>query len=109
MKEPFEPSQNPPESGSPSDSSGSASDLPTIKGRGARIRPSNRFERISLDLQLADLDDDYLQTRSSVRTEYYLDDSRSVVTENDSPDISYRYSLNPYRGCAHGCPNTALP
>jgi hypothetical protein len=67
-----EPSQNPPESGFPCSSQSSASDLSTIKGRGAQIHPSSRFERRSPDLQLADLEpeDDHLQTRSSVRTEY---------------------------------------
>ena len=38
-----------------------------------------------------------------VTTEYFPDDSRSIVSENDSPDIPFRYSLNPYRGCQHGC------
>ena len=35
--------------------------------------------------------------------EYFSDDSKSIVVENDSPDIPFRYSVNPYRGCAHGC------
>lgn len=33
----------------------------------------------------------------------YEDDSKSIVSENDSPDLPFRYSLNPYRGCFHGC------
>src|SRR5206468_2027525 len=37
------------------------------------------------------------------KTEYLPDTSQSVISENDSPDIPFRYSLNPYRGCAHGC------
>ena len=37
------------------------------------------------------------------RTEYLPDASNSIVSENDSPDIPFRFSLNPYRGCAHGC------
>jgi DNA repair photolyase len=36
-------------------------------------------------------------------TEYFDDDSQSVISENNSPDLPFRYSLNPYRGCAHGC------
>src|SRR6185295_913480 len=39
----------------------------------------------------------------TVPTEFLADTSQSVVTQNDSPDISFRYSLNPYRGCEHGC------
>src|SRR6185436_9486211 len=37
------------------------------------------------------------------RTVFYRDISRSVLAENDSPDVPFRYSLNPYRGCEHGC------
>ena len=36
-------------------------------------------------------------------TQYVRDDSRSIISENESPDLAFRYSLNPYRGCAHGC------
>src|SRR5690349_4586580 len=38
-----------------------------------------------------------------VGLEIYEDESKNVISENDSPDLSFRYSLNPYRGCAHGC------
>src|SRR4029453_9449744 len=38
-----------------------------------------------------------------VPTTYYRDASRSVLAENDSPDVGFRFSLNPYRGCEHGC------
>jgi len=75
------------------------------KGRGAQIHPPNRFERLVVESNLNDLevDDPTLREGRTVRTEYYADDTQSVVTENDSPDIGYRYSLNPYRGCTHGC------
>src|SRR4051812_6263617 len=35
--------------------------------------------------------------------EIYEDNTQNILSTNDSPDISFRYSLNPYRGCAHGC------
>jgi len=35
--------------------------------------------------------------------EVYEEDAKSIVTENDSPDVRFRYSVNPYRGCFHGC------
>ena len=35
--------------------------------------------------------------------EFYLDQSRSILAHNDSPDIPFRWSVNPYRGCFHGC------
>ena len=37
------------------------------------------------------------------RTEFIPDRSESIISENDSPDVPFRYSLNPYRGCEHGC------
>ncbi len=69
------------------------------------MRPANRFERVRLDddfEQCAD-DEEFLASLGRVQTEYLPDRSQSVVSENDSPDISFRYSLNPYRGCSHGC------
>ena len=36
-------------------------------------------------------------------TEYIPDRARSIVTKNDSPDVGFTYSINPYRGCSHGC------
>lgn len=77
---------------------------PAPHGRGTGLRPANRFEstRLTPDLeQLAD-DDDFVQEGTS-KTEYFPDASQSIVSENDSPDIPFRYSLNPYRGCLHGC------
>jgi DNA repair photolyase len=54
------------------------------------------------------VDDEHLQYEDAsevqrVRTEYYFDDAKSIISENNSPDIPFRYSLNPYRGCSHGC------
>lgn len=40
---------------------------------------------------------------SSPRTQFLVDHSESVLTHNESPDIPFRFSLNPYRGCEHGC------
>ena len=38
------------------------------------------------------------------KTQFFPDDSKSILVENHSPDIPFRYSMNPYRGCEHGCP-----
>jgi DNA repair photolyase len=76
------------------------------KGRGAQSQPPNRFEPIHREADWEHLEqgnEDPDETRS-VRTQFFRDQSRSIVTENDSPDIGFRYSLNPYRGCEHGCP-----
>jgi DNA repair photolyase len=68
--------------------------------RGTELDPKNRFERIAIEV------DDYCdpdEERTSPKTELFWDDTQSIVTENHSPDVPFRYSLNPYRGCEHGC------
>src|SRR5580698_9676844 len=71
-------------------------------GRGSCIRPLSRFDTIErIELELIDPDD--LSTRSNPGTEFISDRTKSVVSENDSPDVGFRFSLNPYRGCEHGC------
>lgn len=70
------------------------------RGRGAGINPANRFDRLSVELDPSELEEGELRT---VPTQYLTDASRSVLSENSSPDVPFRYSLNPYRGCEHGC------
>ena len=76
------------------------------KGRGSHINPPNRFALLhyEADLEHVEHDEEYLESLRNVRTEYIPDESKSIVTENDSPDIGFRFSINPYRGCLHGCP-----
>lgn len=83
----------------------SENDRPNAKGRGAQIKPPNRFDRIQYedDWEHIELDNDYMQSCRSIKTVYLPDDSQSIVAENDSPDVGFRFSLNPYRGCSHGC------
>jgi DNA repair photolyase len=69
------------------------------RGRGAIGNPANRFERISLQRD-ADWDP---EEDASPKTRFYRDLSQTVITCNDSPDIPFSASLNPYRGCEHGC------
>src|ERR1700716_2850687 len=78
---------------------------PNAVGRGSPIQPPNRFARIEYeeDLEYLEHDEQAREKLRSVRTEYFSDNSQSVITENNSPDIPYRYTLNPYRGCSHGC------
>lgn len=72
---------------------------------GSRIDPPNRFERAHVEADLDQVDADAVTAgdQPKRRIEYLEDDSRSIVTENNSPDIPFRYSLNPYRGCIHAC------
>ncbi len=76
----------------------------SIHGRGAASNPQNRFER------LAYLEDpDVVQPAPEAeaapapRTRFYRDPSRSVIVTNQSPDVPFDASINPYRGCEHGC------
>lgn len=71
----------------------------TIKGRGTAINPANRFVPIHYDVDDALPEED----RPSPRTRFFVDHSRSIISRNDSPDLHFRYTLNPYRGCEHGC------
>jgi len=74
-------------------------------GRGTSENPTNRFERLSVaqDLEHLDPSDTEQFAARKVPTEYFADQTQSLITKNDSPDIPFTYSLNPYRGCAHGC------
>ena len=76
-----------------------------VVGRGSQITPPNRFERVRCEADWEQLDYE-LQTAPAERrqpTEFFADQSRSIITSNDSPDIPFRHSINPYRGCEHGC------
>lgn len=46
---------------------------------------------------------EWLEEPPAARLTVYEEEARSVVTENQSPDVSFRYGVNPYRGCQHGC------
>lgn len=69
-----------------------------IKGRGAGLNTDNRFEAHVYRPEAQDPEEFISPT-----TEVIEDHSRSIVTENSSPDVPFTYSVNPYRGCEHGC------
>ncbi len=79
--------------------------FPKPKGRGSSINPPNRFEKThhEPDFEQLEHDNEFLEELQRPETEYLPDNSKSVVSENDSPDVPFRFSLNPYRGCSHGC------
>jgi DNA repair photolyase len=70
------------------------------RGRGAALNPANRFETLHVEIDADALSE---EERRRVPTRFLRDASRSVLSRNDSPDIPFTYSLNPYRGCEHGC------
>jgi len=79
---------------------------PGLQGRGTGAQPANRFDRLHVDVEPdaeGDAATDEDARDRTVRTEFFRDHSRSVISTNDSPDIPFSASLNPYRGCEHGC------
>jgi DNA repair photolyase len=72
-----------------------------LKGRGATINPAGRFASV----ESQSVDDGWVQeeTPDSVATEVRAEAARSVISHNESPDIAFSQSINPYRGCEHGC------
>jgi DNA repair photolyase len=75
-----------------------------MKRRGSPIDPPNRFVPVHAERDFEHWEfEDPAEFEPSPQTLFFDDDSRSVISENDSPDVPFRYSLNPYRGCEHGC------
>jgi DNA repair photolyase len=74
------------------------------KGRSAAGDPPNRFLAIRVEADPdAQLDAEDESAGRRIATQFFSDHSQSIVMENDSPDVPFRYSVNPYRGCEHGC------
>ncbi|MBI3579644.1 MAG: radical SAM protein, partial [Ignavibacteriales bacterium] len=76
-----------------------------VTGRGAGFNPPNRFEEIPIPdtpEELAQYFDDPDPERK-ILTKFYLDHTKSILAKNDSPDLGFTFSINPYRGCEHGC------
>jgi DNA repair photolyase len=70
-----------------------------VRGRGTAANPPNRFERIAYQPD-PDVDE---QDQPAPATQFFRDSSRSLIAYNDSPDVGFDASINPYRGCEHGC------
>lgn len=67
-----------------------------IPSRGAADNPPKRFEQLTVELEEP--------AERNPRTRFLRESAISIISRNDSPDISFSASLNPYRGCEHGCP-----
>lgn len=66
-----------------------------VRGRGTGEMAKGRFERVEVAYEQEDA--------QQVRTQLFKDTSRSVLSFNESPDVGFMASFNPYRGCEHGC------
>ena len=79
---------------------------PAIYGRSASWNPANRFEKLHVDLGDVDLvqidptEDDEPPRRE---TQFFRDGTKTIIARNQSPDVGFETSINPYRGCEHGC------
>ena len=72
-----------------------------IHGRGASANPANRFDRIDIQPDPdAEIDP---HEQPLPQTVYLRDSSRTIIATNESPDVMIEASINPYRGCEHGC------
>jgi len=72
-----------------------------IKGRGAVSNPDCRYQSDSRET----VDDEWYfdQTNKKIKTTVTLDASKTIISKNNSPDVPFSHSINPYRGCEHGC------
>jgi DNA repair photolyase len=70
------------------------------RGRGATINPADRFSALHYE------QDEFSAAEDArpLPTEFFRDDSQSIISRNNSPDVGFETSVNPYRGCEHGCP-----
>src|SRR5213083_467839 len=77
-----------------------------IRGRGASWSPANRFEKLHVDLgdidvvQVNPADEEEKPRRE---TQFFRDGTKTIIARNTSPDVGFETSVNPYRGCEHGC------
>ena len=77
-----------------------------VHGRGAQLNPGNRFESVKLHVLGEHLDEMAVEKgdeRTQVTTKVFRDNAKTIINRVDSPDIGFDWSLNPYRGCEHGC------
>jgi DNA repair photolyase len=72
---------------------------PPLRGRGSAANPKNRFETFERVPEPQEDGDE----SSSPQTQFFPDHSKSLIAYNDSPDVGFDASINPYRGCEHGC------
>ncbi|MBI5275661.1 MAG: PA0069 family radical SAM protein [Burkholderiales bacterium] len=80
--------------------------LQAVKGRGVSYRMPHRFEkdtRGAFDDGWDTLEQEVADASVPVPTEVTWEDPRSIITSNESPDVYFERSINPYRGCEHGC------
>lgn len=76
-----------------------------LKSRGAGLNTPNRFEPFYIDYKDENIEEyfDDIEDTKKIKTMFFNDTSKTILAKNDSPDLGFDYSINPYRGCEHGC------
>ena len=74
----------------------------TVKSRGSRTNIPGRFEKSPSFYDPASLGDED-EPAATLKTQVFFEQARSIITRNQSPDVPFDYTINPYRGCEHGC------
>lgn len=76
-----------------------------VRGRGAGINPGNRFEDLKLHVLGDHLDEVIAENPDGTRvtTKIYADKTKTIINPVESPDLNFHWTVNPYRGCEHGC------
>jgi len=78
---------------------------PAARGRGAGVNPGNRFEDVHLEVLPETIEEQAREHPDGVQVEtvLYDDATRRIINRVDSPDLPFHWTINPYRGCEHGC------
>jgi len=72
-----------------------------FKGRGSQINPNNKFAQNKYETEFTEgLDEKFLENSA---TKFYQETPKKIISTNNSPDLCFRQSINPYQGCEHGC------
>ena len=71
--------------------------------RGASGNPANRFEKLHMELEPIEPGDPEAEERPRTPTQFFRDGTHTIIARNNSPDVGFERSVNPYRGCEHGC------
>src|SRR4051812_17487183 len=72
------------------------------RNRGATGNPANRFEALHVELDPVEPGVEDAE-RPRLKTQFFRDGTKSIISSNNSPDVGFDRSVNPYRGCEHGC------
>jgi DNA repair photolyase len=74
-----------------------------LRGRGAAGNTGSRFDKFHVELDPIEPGENSEDQRPKLQTQFFRDGTKTIIARNNSPDVSFETSVNPYRGCEHGC------